>query len=212
MNARFAAIVLFVVVLAGVLNLSKPETAPVKPVVPQTVAVPHTPVPGPLDWKFIPQAKGTAIIPPQFRNLNKMGSCVHCATANCLEWMGLHNEAIAWRKNYVGGENPSRHLEKLQSSGLKFVMTTGGDSADEFLEWIIGTRRAAGVADKPMHCRNLIGKVTQNGKEYAVILDNNPPLVPHLEEWNSWKREWISLGGWGFTIVSGQIPPPVPKD
>ncbi len=212
MSPRFLMVIILAAALLGVVGTNGPTLPSGVAPSPAVVVAPQAPVPGPLDWKFIPQAKGVADIPVEFRNLNKMGSCVHCSTANCLEWMGLHNKAVEWRKTYIGGENPSNHLEKLQSSGLKFVMTTGRDSADEFLDWVIGTRRCAGVADKPAHCRNLVGKITQNGKEYAVILDNNPPLVPHLEEWNSWKQEWLSLGAWGFTIVSGQIPPPVPKD
>jgi hypothetical protein len=126
--------------------------------------------------------------------------------------MGLHQEAAEWRKTYIGGESPGPHLQKLEKSGLKFVMTTGKDSAKEFIDWIIATRRCAGVADKPRHCRNFCGVVIKDGKKYAVILDNNPPLKPHLEPFDSWYSEWVGLGGWGFTVCSGMIPPPIPTE
>jgi hypothetical protein len=160
-----------------------------------------------------PQARGTILygdlaeLPRVFHQRNRTGSCVHHSTSHILHYMGLHKEAKWWISTYRGGDSPSPHHSKLKRSGLKYAMTTDGDT--DFLEWCIKNRYMMGVTTKPMHCLNFMGRVEKNGRQYAVLLDNNRPGYLEHDPWDSWFQKY-KRSGWAFTILSGDIPPPVP--
>lgn len=153
------------------------------------------------------QASFVADLAPEWRHRNRGGSCVHMSTAHILRYMGLHDEADQWLRQYRGGESPGPHKRKLDASGLEYAMTTDAD--DEFLQWCLDNRLMMGVTTKPGHCLNLVGKIERNGQPTAVLLDNNRPGQHEYEDWDSWYRKY-KRSGWAFTILSGEVPPPLP--
>jgi hypothetical protein len=175
--------------------------------------VPPAPVYTELDWKYLPQAKGICELAPEYREKNYAGgSCGHASTESALRWPGsidpvLMQAAAEWRRKYHGGLNDSNHEKQLKASGLKYVMTTDGDL--EFMEWLVVTRRMAWIAYKPKHMINFCGRFESDGKQWAVLLDNNHTKNFEYVEWNIFIKKWKGYGGWAGTVVYDP-PPPVP--
>jgi hypothetical protein len=186
--------------------LSHPKAKPVIPELP-------TIIPGTLDWKYLPQAKGWADLAPEYREHNYGGgSCGHASTESAFRWPGsidpiMMQQAALWRSKYGGGENDRGHEIKLKASGLKYVMTRDGDT--ELLEWLVTTRRMAWIAYKPSHMINLCGRIESNGKRYAILLDNNHTEEFEYVEWDTFVQRWKGFGGWAGTAVYDP-PPPIP--
>lgn len=143
---------------------------------------------------------------PSLRQRNWMGatggSCVHASTISLLRWQGLDDVADEWRKRYSGGEGPGPHCQKLASMGLKYVVTTDGDWS--LIEWACATRRGCGVGLKAAHCIDVVGLEGDT----VITMDNNHPQKFDRLTRAEFKREW---DGWAFAIVSGTVPPPVPR-
>ncbi len=143
---------------------------------------------------------------PSQRQRNWMGgtggSCVHASTISLLRWQGLDDVADEWRKRYGGGESAGPHCQKLTSMGLKYVVTT--DSDWSLIEWACATRRGCGVGLNSAHCVDVVGLEGDT----VLIMDNNHPQT--FDRWSraKFKQAW---DGWAFAIVSGSVPPPVPK-
>lgn len=150
-----------------------------------------------------------ADIPVEWRERNRASSCVHMSTAHELRYMGLFEDADDWLATHRGGEDPYSHKRQLDRANLQYGMTTDAD--EEFLEYCIANRLMVGVTTKPSHCLNLVGRVTDaDGRQWAVLLDNNRPKEYEYELWDSWYRKY-KRSGWAFTITSGEVPPPTPS-
>ncbi len=146
------------------------------------------------------------------------GSCVHASTYMLLRWLGEDDLAERWKKRYSGGETASSILKYWTEAGLPYCSTfnsktyeCSGDPA--FLKWCSDTRRGAIIWWKPSHCCLFCGFETINGKEYAIILDNNTPEkfdqpIPADE----FIKKWRGYGGFAATPVltpTGPLPWPI---
>lgn len=143
---------------------------------------------------------------PELRELNTDGSCVHISTANLMRWLGLFDEAEEYRARYSRGEVPDRHQRKLDAFGVRYAMTTDGDTS--LLEWAIANRRGAALTWSPNHFINLCGR--ENGQ--AVLMGNGPRGIREFyrQPWNEFIAEFERQGGWAVCILDGEVPPPVP--
>lgn len=133
------------------------------------------------------------------------GSCVHASTVVLLKWMGQDEMAEWWRKNYSGGENSSRLAKRMEAAGLRYAYTTNADV--EFLEWSTRTRRGCGIGYYPNHAINFCGFATKDGKDVAVLLDNNRINSYIYVEKSEFVRKWRGYGGWAWTLVYSPPPP-----
>lgn len=154
---------------------------------------------------------------------NGQGSCVHASTVMLLKWLGEEEMAIKWQRKYSGGETASSILNYWAKSGLPYCSTldartynASGDPA--FLKWCSETRRGAIIWWKTSHCCLFCGFVKIDGKEYAIILDNNTPdrFDPPIPI-DQFIKEWRGFGGFAATPVlspTGPIPWPIilPRD
>jgi hypothetical protein len=146
------------------------------------------------------------------------GSCVHASTAMLLKWLGEVELAKKWQKTYAGGETAISILKYWSAAGIPYCSTLNartyecsGDPA--FLRWASNTRRGAIIWWKPSHCCLFVGIEKINGREYAIILDNNTPNkydepVPLEEFITLWRR----CGGFAATPVltpTGPLPWPI---
>lgn len=146
------------------------------------------------------------------------GSCVHASTAMLLKWLGEDEMAKKWQRTYAGGETAVSILRYWSAADMPYCSTLdmrtyqcSGDPA--FLKWASDTRRGAIIWWKPSHCCLFVGIEEINGREYAIILDNNTPNkyddpVP-LDEFISL---WRKYGGFAATPVltpTGPLPWPI---
>jgi hypothetical protein len=135
------------------------------------------------------------------------GSCVHASTVVLLKWQGQAKMAEWWRQAYSGGENSGRLAQRMESAGLRYAFTVSGDV--EFLEWVTRTRRGAGISYYPNHAINFCGFASKDGRDYAVLLDNNRINTYIYVDKAEFVRSWKSYGGWAWSVVYSP-PPPVP--
>lgn len=148
-------------------------------------------------------------IPERWRRKNWIGdrgqgSCVHASLVHLLHWQGRHTLADWWQQRYANGETAGGLAAKLESAGVRFAETRGGDEA--FLEWAIRTRRgAAVVVQRGAHMVNLVGL----DRLTAHLLDSNAPEHTQQIPRADFIREWKTSGGWAVTPV-GVPPPPNP--
>jgi hypothetical protein len=149
---------------------------------------------------------------PVWRQHNWMqwgGSCAHASTISELRWNQEFEAADAWRRNHGGTENLGHHLQSLRAAGLQYAVTADGD--EQLLEYAITNRRMVIVYWPTKHVTNLMGRVTSNGVQYAVILDNNGPSKYRYYEWNRWLAGWRFCSGVAIVITTGNVPPPIPR-
>lgn len=144
-------------------------------------------------------------LPCQARYRNPDGRCVHCAWAQLLEQMNMHEMAEWWWKNHGGGENASGLLAKANAVGLKIAMTTSKDM--NFVEWSVRTGRGCLVNDKPGHVRTFVGMDPPGTPHRKVYInDNNGPcdriIVYDRDMW--YRDMWR---GWAATPVYNPAPP-----
>lgn len=147
------------------------------------------------------------------------GSCVHASTYMLLRWLGEDELAAKWQRRYSGGETASSILKYWSEADIPYCSTydakkytTSGDPS--FLRWCSDTRRGAIIWWKPSHCCLFCGFEMINGREYAIILDNNTPHkfdepIPVDEFIRLWRSEY---GGFAATPVltpTGPIPWPI---
>jgi hypothetical protein len=161
-------------------------------------------------WLFAQHpAQQIADLAPEWRRANWRGSCGHASTTSALRWLQLFGHADQWWATYRGGENLGRHRSRLQAQGLRYIGTDDGDLS--VLEYAIQTRRGAIVYWPPDHIVNFVGRVSSDGKQYAVILDNENVSELRSYEWNDWLSSWRDNGGLALVIIDGFAPPPVPE-
>jgi hypothetical protein len=136
------------------------------------------------------------------------GSCVHASTLFVLNWQGEYERAKQWRKTYAGGETAQSITNYYKRSGMPFACTLNGDPA--FLVWVTETRRAAIVWWKPSHCCAFVGISVIDGKEYAIIQDNNRPGTFEKTPLDVFIRQWRGYGGFACTLLLSPPQSPVP--
>lgn len=152
-------------------------------------------------------------------NSRGSGSCVHASTVYAMRWMGAYELADRWRQAHAGGETEYSIRRFYEAANVQFVSTQDprdakpgdwhhGDPA--FLDWVTSTRRAAIIWFKPSHCCCFVGFTTINGKEYAVIQDNNYPGTYEKYPREQFIREWRICGGFGAVPLVGPPQAPLP--
>lgn len=136
------------------------------------------------------------------------GSCVHASTLFVMRWQGQYRAADWWRKRYSGGETAKSITDYYEANNMKFACTLNGDPA--FLVWATQTRRAAIVWWKPSHCCAFVGISVIDGKEYAIIQDNNRPGTFEKTPLDEFIRQWRDYGGFACTLLLAPSHSPVP--
>jgi len=130
----------------------------------------------------------------------KQGSCVHASLVSHMRWLNMHEMGERWRSTYGDGEWEDQLRRRLNAAGLDYVFTNRSDP--RFLDWCSQTRRGAICWWKPSHCCTFVGWVTQDGKEYAAILDNNYPGKYELTPREQFIRLWAGYGGFALSLVN----------
>ena len=161
-----------------------------------------------LDDYYRGQARPAVDLPYELRKKNwGGGSCVHASTITLLRWLafGAGDPEMNWLAEhwpYSGGEYSSRHRERIEKAGLRYVMTVDGDT--ELLKWAILTRRGCAIAHDG-HCYNVVGYDDATGE--VITLDNNHTQRYDYTAWSEKVRQWQRGGGWAFAFV---YDPPAP--
>lgn len=147
------------------------------------------------------------------------GSCVHASTVMAFRWQNEIELAEKWRRSYSGGETASSILSKYRSNRIPYCALTVYDQSEqnpdrfgnpEFLEWASETRRGAIIWFKPSHCCFFVGFCFRNGREEAVIIDNNSISRFEYYEKMDFLRKWRSYGGFAATPIISPPAAPIP--
>jgi hypothetical protein len=168
--------------------------------------------------KYVPVAPPPAEVP--VANLPKQlhqrnwtdsrgsGSCVIASTIYVMRHQGAFDLADQWRRRYAGGQTAKSITDYYTRERLPFACTLDGDPA--FLVWATKTRRAAIVWWKPSHCCAFVGISVIDGKEYAIIQDNNRPGTFEKTPLDEFIRKWRGYGGFACTLLLAPPQSPVP--
>jgi len=148
----------------------------------------------------------SANLPVEIRERNwlgdkKEGSCVYASLVNHVRWLNLPELAKKIRSEYGNGEYESRLKANLDALGVRHASVSNADP--RFLDWCDLERRGAILWWKPYHCCTFCGWVTKpDGKQYAVILDNNRPEEFELTEREQFVRLWAGYGGFALCVIA----------
>lgn len=128
------------------------------------------------------------------------GSCVFASLITHVRWLNRPKLAEYIRANFGGGEYDSRLRDKLDALGVYYDYTVRADP--RFLDWASQTRRGSILWWKPYHCCTFLGWARGNdGRQYAVICDNNHPTQLEFVERSSFARLWAGYGGFALTLT-----------
>ena len=134
------------------------------------------------------------------------GSCVHASIVSLLRWHHQERLAAWWRGMYGNGEHEYGIERKLTAAGIPYASTHKGEKW--FLDECSRTRHGAIIWWKPGHCCTFCGWIRgEDGRIYAVVLDNNYPERLELTEQSQFLRLWNGFGGFALTL---NIPPASP--
>ena len=136
------------------------------------------------------------------------GSCAHASTISAMRWVQMFSEATDWKRSYGGGENFDHHVSLFRNKQVAYALTRDGDVG--LLEYAIQNRRMVIVYWPDWHVTNLIGRVDDGRRRWAVILDNNHPSRYDYYDWDTWVRSWRRCSGCAIVVLMGSVPPSVP--
>jgi hypothetical protein len=127
------------------------------------------------------------------------GSCVHATTRMVFRTAGEYELDQEWyQAKYEGPETANRLLDKLHSLGVVFAATEDGD--ERLLEDASAAGRWATIFYYPSHSIAFCGFDYVDGRESAILLDNNFPdayiIVEKQLFLDSWKHAYR-----GFAVV-----------
>lgn len=132
---------------------------------------------------------------------NGEGSCVYASLINHVRWLNLPELADHVRNTYSGGEYETRLIKHLDDMNVDYSYTRKADP--RFLDWCDQERRGAILWWKPYHCCTFCGWVTKaDGRQYAVILDNNREEDFELTEREQFIRLWAGYGGFALCVMA----------
>lgn len=121
------------------------------------------------------------------------GSCVFASSKNSFEIVGRHDLVELFddlrRQGYQGPETGNGILKKYRDQNIPHVYTDTGDVS--LLQAASDARRPGIIFYYPNHCVTFVGFDTRDdGREFAVLLDNNFPdkyiLIPRAVFESSW--------------------------
>lgn len=135
------------------------------------------------------------------------GSCVNASTVYMLRWRGREAMADWWRANHAGGETGSSIRAAHDAAGLRYVYTDRADPS--FLDWCSQTRRGCIIWFYDSHCVTFCGWSNKDGRQVAMINDNNRPSRYIEIERNEFIRRWAGYGGFGLSLLDPPVPAPL---
>jgi len=147
------------------------------------------------------------------------GSCVHASTINCFRGAARHDLEARWismrGQGYEGPETANRISQKLVDSGVPYIRTTSADA--NVLDAATRTRRPGIIFYYQSHCVNFIGFDVVNGKEVAILLDNNFTDKYIVIDRKIFDKSWKYYGGfalipWVEPMVPRTYPRAIPRD
>lgn len=136
------------------------------------------------------------------------GSCVHASTLFIMKWQGQYKLAEQWKKTHAGGETANSIMLAYEKYNLPYTCTLDGDPL--FLVWATKSRRGAIVWWKPYHCCAFVGISVVDGREYAIISDNNRPGTFEKTPLDEFIRKWRGYGGFACTLLLDAPHSPLP--
>ena len=138
---------------------------------------------------------------------NREGSCVHASLSSMLHWQNQFDLAAWWRSQYSGGEWSDQLRRRLDAAKVPYAYTERANL--QLLDDAHASRRGALLWWKPSHCCTFCGWVqSQDGRTYAVILDNNATTRYEYVERSQFHRQWAEYGGFALTTLYD--PPSLP--
>lgn len=169
-------------------------------------------VPRPATVANVPPAAEIPVanLPANLREWNwlspqQSGSCVHASTVYHLRWHGRYDLAKRWRSKYSGGETARSIQQKWTAEGIPYRCTEEGDPA--FLEWATANRHGAIIWFFPSHCVHFCGLAVVDGKQFAVLCDNNRVekyiRIPYAE----FVTRWREYGGFACSTTWSPAAP-----
>lgn len=169
---------------------------------PATMPLQLTPPPAP----EIPAAN----LPTKLRQWNwtdrfGSGSCGHASLVYHLRWQGQLALAQWWRDNHAGGVTATSICNDCTAAGIDFVCTRTADPA--FLDWASRTRRGAIIWFFDAHCVHFCGFAKIDGREYALLCDNNRVDQFIRIERTEFLQRWKGYDGFALSTVFPPAPP-----
>lgn len=143
------------------------------------------------------------------------GSCVHASSINVFRAIGRPDLEQAWYENrsrgYEGPETGNGILSKYKEQGIPHIYTESADV--KLLETATKTHRPGIIFYYPSHCVNFIEFTkTPDGKEAAVLLDNNFPDQYIVIDRDVFERSWRYYDGFAaFPWVEPVTPRTYPR-
>lgn len=183
-----------------------------------------------LDLQYLPdqvQPVPTADIPEQLRVDNWIGtsddgssggSCVHASTINTFRAIYRPDLEAKWLENrdrgYEGPETGYGIIRKFQEQRIPHAVTSDGDS--NLLDEASRTNRPGVIFYYPSHSITFIEFAMIEGREFAVLLDNNFTERYIVVSREVFEKSWRYYGGfalipWVEPTVPRTFPRAIPK-
>ncbi len=153
----------------------------------------------PIYYRPPPAPMVAADLPVSLRHSNYAGgSCMYAASATALENSGHHAQAM-WLVNNHSGAAGIEDIERAwKRAKVKYRSTVSGDVS--VLDFASRTRRHAAIYYKPGHAITFIGWAKRDGKEWAVLIDNNYTRKHEFVRRNVFLNNWRTRYGGGAIV------------
>lgn len=132
------------------------------------------------------------------------GSCVIASSVTHFRWQNQEQLAQKFRASYAGGQTASSIKQKWRDANIPFIAHENGDPS--FLEWASKTRRGAIIWYFPNHCVNFCGYSMIDGREHAMLCDNNRITNYIRIPKDQFIRDWRGYGGFACTALLSPAP------
>lgn len=133
-------------------------------------------------------------------NGHQGGSCVHASSINTFRTAGAYDLEEAWYRNrdngYEGPETGYGIIRKYQEQKVPFAYTSDADTS--LLEEATRSRRSGIIFYYPSHCINFQEFAVLDGREVAVLLDNNFPEQYIVIDREVFEKSWEYYGGFAL--------------
>lgn len=146
------------------------------------------------------------------------GSCVHASTINCFRTVGRPDLEQAWVDNrgrgYEGPETGYGIMRKFREQNIPFATTDDADAS--LFEEATESHRPGIIFYYPSHCINFVEFAEVDGKECAILLDNNFTDKYIVVDRDVFERSWKYYGGFGLVpwvdpVTPRTFPRAIPK-
>lgn len=138
------------------------------------------------------------------------GSCVHASTINTFRAVGRLDLEKRWYeerdRGYEGPETGNGIISKFKTQQIPHVYTESADT--KLLDAATGTHRPGIIFYYPSHCVNFVEFAHVDGRDVAVLLDNNFPDRYIVIDRDVFEKSWRYYGG--FALIPW-IEPVTPR-